>query len=129
MIQGWGYVDHSGQIAIQPAFESANAFSERLAAVVSNGKVGFIDHSGAFVIAPQFDAAEGFSNDRSMVVDRNGRGKDIYRFVDQNGKPAFKGEFMVATSFRYGLAHVETSKGHYSWINTLGKPVFSYNAP
>jgi WG containing repeat len=129
MGQQWGYVDRSGQISIPTRFQWAEPFSEGLAAASENGKFGFIDHSGSFVIAPQFDAADGFSDGRALVSSSNGLTKWTYRFINKTGNPAFPGDFSAAASFSYGLAHVALKgKGRFAWINTSGKPVFSYVA-
>jgi hypothetical protein len=126
----WGYVDRSGRISIAPEFDSAEPFSEGLAAVVQNGKTGFINHSGAFVIPPQFESADSFSDGRAVVSKRNGHGTWSDRYIDRTGKPAFPGRFAAATSFTYGLAHVELNARSktFAWIDTSGKPVFTYVA-
>jgi hypothetical protein len=54
-VGGVGYLDASGAIAIPARFHAAGAFSEGLAAVVVNKRLGFIDRSGAFVIEPRFE--------------------------------------------------------------------------
>lgn len=123
--RAWGYVDRSGRISISPRFQSAEPFSEGLAAVGINGKIGFIDHSGAFVIAPRFTDAEGFSDGRALVTSSQGAPK--WSYIEKTGKLAFPGEFVTATSFNAGLAHVAVdAKGRFAWINTSGKRVFSY---
>ena len=50
-----GYVDKSGKIEINPQFESAVVFMDKIAWVQSNGKWGLIDKEGKFVANPQFD--------------------------------------------------------------------------
>ena len=125
----WGFVDRSGQISISPKFEFAEPFSDGLAAVRQNGRAGFIDHSGNFVIAPQFESVDSFSDGRALISESNTDGSQVYRFIDKEGKPAFRGSFNAAASFSYGLAHVALSgrsKGTSAWINTSGKAVFTY---
>jgi hypothetical protein len=122
----WGYVDLSGQVSIPPRFEWAESFSDGLAAVRQDGKTGFIDHSGRFVIAPKFEGAESFSDGRALVSKMISQGNWAYTFIDRSGHTAFRGEYMSATSFNHGLAHVQTGKGRFSWINPSGKAVFSY---
>jgi hypothetical protein len=129
MGQHWGYVDRSGQIAIPVKFEWAEPFTEGFAVAKKDGKFGFIDHAGIFVITPRFDAAEGFSDGRALVSSNHGLTKWTYWFIDKTGNPAFPGEFAVAASFNYGLAHVALSgERRFAWINTSGKPIFSYVA-
>ncbi len=124
--QRWGYVDRSGQIAITPQFESADPFSEGLAAVSLEGKTGFIDHSGLMVIPARFDSAAPFSCGRALVTE-NGIG-GASRFIDKAGEAAFPGRYEAASSFSDGLAQV-TLDGSFAWIDTSGRPVFTYSRP
>jgi hypothetical protein len=121
----WGFADRSGQISIPTRFQSAEPFSEGMA-VVEDGKMGFIDHAGNYVIRPRFEYAESFSDGRAVVSQSDGSGNWTSRFVDKTGNPAFPGEFSAAASFAYGLAPVLLGKGTFAWINTSGKPVFTY---
>ena len=71
-----GYVDLKGEVAIQPRFENAQAFSEGLAAVKVDGKWGYVDVLGNAVIQPQFADARRFAGGRlskeSRVAERDG---------------------------------------------------------
>jgi hypothetical protein len=121
----WGYVNLSGQVSIPPRFQWAESFSDGLAAVGQGGKAGFIDHSGRYVIPPRFEAAESFSDGRALVSKMISLGGRANSFIDRSGNTAFRGEYMAATSLNHGLAHVQTGKGRFSWINPSGKAVFS----
>lgn len=55
-----GYIDQSGNIVIQPQFESVDGFSEGLCAVKLNGKYGYINKLGIMVIHPQYNSVYGF---------------------------------------------------------------------
>jgi hypothetical protein len=126
----WGYVDNSGQMVISPKFESAEPFSEGVAAVRQAGRIGFIDRSGGFTIRPQFMAAESFSDGRALVSDPDDLEMSTSRYITKTGLAAFPGSFAVASSFSYGLAHVAlsgVSRAKYAWIDTSGKPVFTYD--
>jgi hypothetical protein len=46
----YGYIDKSGNIAIECCFDWAQPFSDGLAAIMMNGNYGFIDKSGKIVI-------------------------------------------------------------------------------
>jgi hypothetical protein len=123
----WGYVDHDGKIRIPMQFDSAEPFSEGLARVRRNGKVGFIDKTGAVVIPIQFFGADDFSEGFAVVTD-----DDLsYSFIDTKGKRAFVGDFVGASSFVMGLAHVRVGRDYYSakwsYIDTTGKAIFTYS--
>jgi hypothetical protein len=51
----FGFINKSGEIAIECKYEDAKDFSYGLAAVKINGLWGFIDPEGNLVIEPQFD--------------------------------------------------------------------------
>ena len=64
---GYGYIDKSGKVVIEPQFDEERAFSEGLAQVEKDGKWGFIDKSGKVVIEPQFDWVSDFSEGLAKV--------------------------------------------------------------
>ena len=61
----------TGTIVINPQFDSADAFSDGLAAVRigddKTGKWGFIDKTGRIAINLQFDESRSFSDGLAMV--------------------------------------------------------------
>ncbi len=128
MSNRWGFIDLSGKIAIQPGFENVGAFSEGLASASQGGKTGFINRYGAFLIGPQFDAVEPFSNGRALVTTYGPNSESNKSwFINKNGRTAFPGEFLTASSFHRGLAHVQIDDERFAWINTEGKEVFTYS--
>jgi hypothetical protein len=98
----WGYIDKTGQFAIQPGFEDfPGRFSEGVAYARLGGKVGFIDRSGKFTIPPQFEKADDF-NEGLAPVALNGK----WGFIDHYGKWIIEPRFDSARSFTEGLAVV-----------------------
>jgi hypothetical protein len=73
--KGWGYrekywwewIDKTGTAVKRPYLNKAYSFSEGLAEVNINDKIGFINQSGEFVIKPQFDSARSFSEGLAAV--------------------------------------------------------------
>jgi hypothetical protein len=67
----WGFIDKTGHYVINPQFDSAEPFSDGLAAVRiggwETGKFGFIDKTGHIVINPQFDFVSAFSDGLAAV--------------------------------------------------------------
>jgi hypothetical protein len=49
----WGYIDKTGRLIIPFQFDTADYFSEGLAAVGIGEKTGYIDKTGKFVVPPQ----------------------------------------------------------------------------
>jgi hypothetical protein len=114
-------VDEAGNVVIQPRYEEAGDFSEGLAAVYSNGKVGYIDKTGALAIPLVFEPYEdivafgAFHEGLARIVQQ---GK--YGFIDKTGKVVIECKFDQADDFSEGLARVETGTDS-GWIDKSGK--------
>lgn len=100
----------SPEMVIAPQFAHAFPFSEGLAAVVKDDKIGFIDRNGSFVIEPAFDGRQAPSMESGLYVFREGRalfrqdGK--YGFLDKSGNVAVEAKYDRAFPFSEGLAAV-----------------------
>jgi hypothetical protein len=70
--QKWGYTDREGGLVIDPRFDQASPFSERIAPVQVGHRWGYVDHEGNFIIAGRFEAAVGFSEGLGLVLMANG---------------------------------------------------------
>lgn len=80
------------QWVISPQYTRvAKEFSEGLAAVELNGKVGFIDRSNRFIIPPVFESSEDLDGFHYGLAAVKKDGK--YGFINK------KGEFVIAPSF------------------------------
>ncbi|MDR3614348.1 MAG: WG repeat-containing protein [Candidatus Obscuribacterales bacterium] len=90
----WGFIDRSGQRAIDFQFDAAKDFSEGLAPVLLKTKWGFINRGGKLEIEPQFEFASPFSNDLA-VVSINGR----FGFIDHRGAFVIPPKYSLAGSF------------------------------
>jgi hypothetical protein len=69
----WGVLDMEGQLCCQGldgliVGPAGLTFSEGLARVTKNGKVGFVDETGRIAIEPQFDYAEDFNGGLSRFT-------------------------------------------------------------
>jgi hypothetical protein len=62
----WGFVDPSGKVAIEPAFDFVSKFTEDGAGGAGQ-KWGYIDRHGKFVIPPRFDEAKEFDGGLARV--------------------------------------------------------------
>lgn len=79
--RGWGFIDKTGKVVIEPQFEAGGSFSEGLAVVVVKGKSGFIDKTGRVVIEPVYDTAYSFSEGVAVAV----KGDESY-LIDKAGQ-------------------------------------------
>ncbi|MBZ5607531.1 MAG: WG repeat-containing protein [Acidobacteriia bacterium] len=65
----YGFIDHSGKLAIPATFDYASSFAEGLAVVKLEGRFGYIDHSGKLAIPARFSYAAEFSDGLALVVE------------------------------------------------------------
>ncbi len=87
---GWGYIDRNGAWQAEPIYDDIYSYSEGLAPVSINGKIGFINKLGRFAIEPKYDLARPFSEGLANVVtfDEKKRSWDD-QYIDKNGKVIF----------------------------------------
>lgn len=102
-------------------------FSEGLASVEKNNKIGFIDKTGKEVVPPKYEKVDTwvrfFNSDYVFhsglaLVKRN----KMFGFINKTGKEVIKPIYSDAFSFHEGLAAVKI-KGKWGFINTSGKVV------
>ncbi len=118
-VKGWGYVDGTGKIVIEPRFAKAEAFHEGLAEVsLSRGKKGYVDKTGAMVIEPIYDATSPFENGVAQV-----RSGDETMLIDKNGKRLTDRAFSRIDAFKNGLATFRDSGGLYGVIDAKGRTI------
>jgi len=135
---GYGFIDRSGNVVIEPQFDWASNFSEDYACVFrgtlskydqpEDGKYGFIDRSGNLVINFLYDKATRFSGGVAAVK-KNGK----FGLIDKSGETVvdFKYDnieisydnFMAFTGIvnEYGF----TELGTYTILKPDGTEIFS----
>lgn len=69
----WGYIDRTGEFAIEPRFDGhpigyPSSFSEGMAAIQVGKTYGYINKVGEFVIAPKFVYGTDFQDGMAIVV-------------------------------------------------------------
>lgn len=124
-----GYLDTTGEWAIQPVYDAGRAFKNGLAPVSKDDKWGYINEKGDVVVAFQFKDAEIFSEDGlAPVKTENGWG-----FIDTEGKLVVEDKYGITPSknffsllnryekgFENGMARVKF-KSKWAYINTKGE--------
>ncbi len=86
----YGYVDGSGKLLGELAFDFAQDFSEGLAAVKIGKAWGYIDKTGELVIQSQFDLAQPFANGLARVGWGRSWGDATWGYIDTDGKVVYK---------------------------------------
>jgi len=113
-----GYIDHAGNWAVSPRFESASDFSEGVAPVeVEHHKWGYIDKTGRLVLPALYYSAGPFTEALAAVSDGVLDG-----YINREGKVVISHQFERAGPFHSGLAAVSglrgtgliTRNGHYT---------------
>jgi hypothetical protein len=90
---------------------------------------GYADRSGAIKIPPQYKYADSFSEGFTVVGD----GRHRYWYIDRQGKQTISAEFLAASPFFKGLAHVKLLFNNvpgadegFAYIDTKGRRIFTY---
>ncbi len=145
-----GFINKTGEWAIDPIFCSASDFCEGLACVSvesdekdKNGnpeeKYGYINTNGDWVIEPKFDDGRDFSDGLAVVgvyseeLDETGWSTALYGVIDKNGNWVFEPKFNYSFRFSNGLACVKFDTEEkdqygdvihkYGYIDTKGEIV------
>ncbi|MCH5349825.1 MAG: WG repeat-containing protein [Oscillospiraceae bacterium] len=121
----YGYMDETGNLAIEPQFVSAGSFYENGIASIcdENHNYGFIDKTGNIIVKPQFydiDFRNGFSENGLALAGVGTSWQDVrYGYIDKTGNWVIEPQFVGAKSFnKSGLAPVtgsDTSWEYYKW--------------
>lgn len=71
---GYGFIDTTGRLAVEPRFFKASDFSEGKAAVwLNGGSCGFINPDGELIVEPQFSKCMDFREGKAVVFKGNHR--------------------------------------------------------
>lgn len=87
-IARYAFIDKTGKVVIDSGFKMIGEFSDELAPVVFNNKVGYIDKTGKVVIEPRFDWAGKFYHGYAMAELDGKRG-----FINKSGKIIIEPQF------------------------------------
>jgi hypothetical protein len=115
----WGYIDQSGNWAIEAEYDRAGLFYTGLAAVWQDGKVGYINVDGEFEIEPQYANGGDFVGGPAPVM-KETPGK--VGFVGTDGKLVSDYLYEDASRFDDGMAPVKFN-GKWGFIDTTGRRV------
>ncbi len=64
----WGFTVESGNVVIQPQFDSVSFYSDGLSVVKQNGKFGYLNKNGEWHIKPKYHSANNFLNKATVVI-------------------------------------------------------------
>lgn len=116
------------QVLIPPQFEFARDFSEGLAAVVLNQKLGYVNKQGQFVIPPNldFDLLSMYREGAYQFSEGLARLAIAHRwgYIGSDGTLLIQPQFDSADTFSEGLAKVEVDH-QYGYIDRRGSFIIS----
>ena len=125
---GYGFVNKAGQI-VSEGYEHADPFSDGMARVFKDGKIGYVNEAGVLVIPCQYDSDGNYDQE---FIDGYAKVKvgDGYRIIDKTGKvtgspnygrngwgPAGSGYFWFYSS--------ESGRTRYGFIDCTGREIVS----
>ncbi len=118
----WGYIDKTGNYAIQPKFEYAFNFNPNgIALIIYNNRYGYIDTSGNFLFEPRFNLARAFDENNSARVYINGK----WGVINTSGKLIIEPKYDQVWPFSpEGLTAMEVD-GKYGFIDENGNEIIS----
>lgn len=120
-IEGWGYIDSSGAVAIKlPVGWGGDDFCEGFARVGYGEKAGFIDRKGQVRVPIEFRRAHRFSEGMASVEDMRGR----WGFVGSDGRVVMEPRFDSASGFSEGMALIGQD-GKSGFVDREGKIVIA----
>lgn len=111
----WGYINKSGEVAIDYIYENVQPFSGGKAKVAIHGKWGVIDKNNRFVLNPEFTDLD-VDGERYLV-----RRKDKWGWVDKDGLEVIPYLFTDAYPFKGNNLAAVKSGEKWGYINTKGK--------
>ena len=123
----WSYLDRTGATALELTCTVAADFSDGLAAVLKNGRIGYINRDGQWVIPHRFAQAGQFRAGYARVQFRADGPYDPtvpqdFGFIDKAGNRNPPGSFASAGEFSEGLAAVCLKRDEgWAYIDTRGK--------
>lgn len=114
----YGYLNHKGEIVLPFIYDNCNDFSEGLAAVVKDHKVGYIDTRGNLVIDYQYSGSLSLMDFKEglAVVKKNGK----YGYIDRFGRTVIDFKYEDALPFKDGIASIKEKQYGWGAINKNG---------
>ena len=112
----WGYIDRTGNLAIEPRFDRAWRFSDGVALVKEGSDFGYIRPDGSYALEPRFDDAWHFAAGRAPV-ELDGQ----WGYVDTSGTVMPDSQInlarsaLVETTYDNEAFHLMHTAGQYGY--------------
>lgn len=121
----YGYIDKSGNFVIQPSFDTASEFHDKVAVVRMDDENYIIDEKGN-IINTSNDEIFDFCNGAAIFMVKGGS-KNLYGYIDTEGQTMIEAKYEAATNFNpQDIAYVKTGDLDYAMIDKTGKILENY---
>ncbi len=114
----WGYVDSSGQVAVEPHYTFVKDFVNQVGIVECNGKWGMVNRNGNAVLSCEYDGIEFLENTHDQIV-RVYIQEPKYGLVDTLGQLMVDAVYEEIGSFSEGRLAVKRN-GLWGFVNAEG---------
>lgn len=121
----FGYIDTTGKVVIEPKFDEAKRFSEGLASVNIDGKMGFINKDGDYIIRPAYAFAQHFQDGHCFVGRATDTYEPIWGVINKSGLLTVNFQYETAKGFEFGIGVVSLDDEYY-YIDPLGNKVIEH---
>lgn len=124
-IDGYGYIDKTGKVIVEPHYANATTFSEGRAAVqdYATGLWGVIDATGKEITGFEYDSIRDFHE--GMAAVRIGDPKTgKWGYIDETGKIIVVPKYDNVIDFKEGMGRVKNND-NYGFVDKTGKEVVS----
>ena len=125
---GYGFVNKAGQI-VSEGYAHADHFSDGMARVSKDGKIGYVNEAGVLVIPCQYDSDGNYDQE---FIDGYAKVKvgDGYRIIDKTGKVAGspnydRNDWGPAGSGYFWFRSSESGRNRYGFIDCTGREIVS----
>ena len=122
-----GYIDHHGEVVIDPVFKEGTLYAEGTASVqVTGGRWGVIDTNGSFVIQPELWNWCRFKDGLAPLATKAGK----WGVIDKSGNFVVQPVYDSIGPFENGRALVRTGEGRQArsgFIDQAGAEVIPLN--
>lgn len=117
----WGFIDASGNVRIEPAYNWVEPFIENLASVGKNDKVAFINKAGQLITDFEFEDAYAFRSGYSVVVK-----DEHYGVINRLGKWIVDPVYQDVGEFSEGFFYAENEEGFYGYLDENGNVAIDF---
>jgi len=115
----FGYISYSGELIIEPVYDSAYSFSEGLASVSKDGQYFYINETQDIVFHVDGNYAGSFSEGLANFSKNRLDG-----YIDKTGNVVIPGKYRNSKDFSHGFAAVKYN-GEKFYINPKGENIFN----